>query len=333
MQRRLWAFPVLVLLAASMPAALAEDEWDDYNGRGMTALKDGKYSEAEKLFLSARKEGEKSGARYGHYATSLLNLGQVYDKMDKVAEAEKVYKEALAIYEKSYGASSPEDAKALQGLADTYRHHNKYNEAVPLYQRALKIRDLTGATHPDTAETLNGLGESLRKQGKNFEAVPMFKRSLDIRKETFGSTHSKVAKSLDNLSATYAAMGKYDMALPVYKDLLSARQANNGVEDPRVAQVLEDLAYACSKTDKPKKADGYFKQALAIREKQAKADPAALNTCLKRYAEFLKANDRKDEAAKMEARITGAGGTTAAAGKSTAVAGGAKAAPGKGTTK
>jgi len=319
MQRRLWAFPLLVLLTATVPAALAEDEWEDYNGRGMTALKDGKYGEAEKLLLEARKEGQKNKALYGHYATTLLNLGQLYDKMDKVPESEKAYKEALAIYEKSYGPSSPEDAKALQGLADNYRHHNKFAEAVPLYQRALKIRDLTASTHPDTAETLNGLGESLRKLGKNFEAVPLFKRSLDIRKETFGSTHTKVSKSLDNLSATYAAMGKYDMAVPIYRDLVSARQANYGVEDPKVAQALEDLAYACSKADKPKKATESFAKALAIREKQAKSDPAALNACLKRYAEFLKATDHKDEAAKLEARITGAG-----AAKATPVATGAK---------
>ena len=92
MQRRPWAFSLLVLLAAAMPAALAEDDWEDYNGRGTTALKDGKYAEAEKLFLEASKEGKKNKALYGHYATTLLNLGQVYDKMDKVPESEKAYK-------------------------------------------------------------------------------------------------------------------------------------------------------------------------------------------------------------------------------------------------
>jgi tetratricopeptide (TPR) repeat protein len=292
----------MVLLAAHMPAAIAEDEWDDDNAKGVAALQDGKYQVAEKSFLAARKDSEKSGAKYGHYATTLLNLGQLYDKMDKVPESERAYKEALGIYEKSYGLSSQEDGKALHGLAETYRHHNKYNEALPPFQRALKIRNVLIPTHPDTAETLNGLADVYRHQGKNQEALPLFQRALDIRKEAFGTTSNKTAKSLDNLSATYAALGKYDMAFPIYKDLVSARQSSLGLEDPKVAQALEDLAYAYSKVDKQKKAEAAFKQALAIREKEAKKDPAALAACTKRYAEFLRSAGRKDEAAKLEGK-------------------------------
>jgi tetratricopeptide (TPR) repeat protein len=327
----------MVLLAAYVPAAIAEDEWDEDNARGTTAMQDGKYQEAEKCFQAARKESEKSGSKYGHYATTLLNLGQVYDKMDKVPESEKAYKEALAIYEKSYGPSSVEDGKALHGLAETYRHHNKYQEALPLFQRALKIRNVLIPSAPDTAETLNGLADTYRHQGKNLEALPLLQRSLDIRKEVFGTSHPKVAKSLDNLSSCYAALGKYDMAWPVYKDLLSARQSSYGLDDPKVAQVQEDLAYAYSKVDKAKKADASFKQALAIREKHAKTDPAAYSACVKRYAEFLRSTDRKDEAVKLEAKIGAPAAATKAATPSPAQAPGkpapAKPNPGKTASK
>lgn len=339
MQRRLWVFPLTVLLAATVQAttvqaALAEDEWEENNTKGAAALSDGRYPDAEKLFLAAKKESEKSGAKYGHYATTLLNLGQVYDKMDRVPDSEKAYKEALAVYEKSYGPTTAEDGKALQGLAETYRHHAKYLEAVPLYQRALKIRDVLIPTHPDTADTLNGLAEVFRKLGKNSDALPLFKRALDIRREAFGPTHPKTARALDNLTSTYAAVGKYDMAIPVYKDLLSARESINGVEDPKVAQVLEDMGYACSKTDKLKKADGYFKKALAIRETNAKKDPSAYATCIKRYAEFMRNTDRKDEAAKLEAKLPGgATAKTPAAGAATPTKTAVKQPVGKSSTK
>ncbi len=330
MQRRLWAFPLIVLLATALPPAIADDDWEEDNAKGTTALQDGKYKEAETAFLAAKKDSEKSGAKYGHYATTLLNLGLVYDKLDRVPDSEKAYKEALAIYEKSYGDSSVEDGKALHGLAEAYRHHDKFVQALPLFQRALKIRDKLIPTHPDTAETLNGLGDVYRHQGKNQDALPLFQRAVDIRKEAFGATHPKTAKSLDNLSQTYASLGKYDMAVPTYKDLLSARQSQLGLEDPKVAQVLEDLGYAYSKTDKAKKAETAFKQALAIREKQAKKDPAALSACTKRYAEFLRNTGRKDEAAKLEGKSAApttapapapaAGAKGAAAGKAAAPA-------------
>jgi tetratricopeptide (TPR) repeat protein len=302
MQRRLWAFPLIVLLAGTTLAALADEDWDEDNAKGTAALQDGKYKEAEKAFLAARKDSEKSASKYGHYATTLLNLGQVYDKTGKVQESESAYKEALNIYQKSYGMDSAEDGRALQGLAETFRHHNKYTEALPLFQRALKIRNVLIPTHPDTAETLNGLADVYRHQGKNNDALPLYQRALAIRKEAFGATHPKVAKSLDNLSQTYAALGKYDMAVPIYKDLVSARQTTVGLEDPKVAQALEDLGYAYGKTDKAKKAEISFKQALAIREKQAKQDPAALSACNKRYAEFLRSIGRKDDAAKLDGK-------------------------------
>ncbi len=98
------------------------------------------------------------------------------------------------------------------------------------------------------------------------------------------------------------------MAVPPYKDLLSARQSQYGLDDPKVAQVFEDLGYAYSKTDKAKKAESSFKSALAIREKHAKQDPAALKECTKRYADFLRGAGRKDDADKLE----GKGGAPAA---------------------
>jgi len=309
MKRRLWAFPLTILLATSMQAVLAEDEWEDLNKRGTQALRDDKYQEAEKLFLSARKEAAKSTSRYGHYATTLLNLGLLYDKMDRVQDSERAYKEALAIYEKSYGPSTAEDAKSLHGMAETYRHAKRYNESVPLFQRALKIRDVLIPTAPDTADTLTGLGDVYRKLNKTADALPLLKRALDIRTEVFGPTHPKTARALDYLSSAYASLGKYDMAVPVYKDLLSARQSALGVEDPKVAQVLEDLAFACTKIDKPKKAESSYKQALAIREKNAKADPEALANCIKHYGDFLKSAGREDEAVKLEAGKAAAGKT------------------------
>ena len=316
MQKRLWAFPLLLVLATTFQTALAEDEWEDNNKSGVEALKDGKYKVAEKFFMAAKKDAAKQNTQYGHYATTLLNLGAVYDKTDRIAESEKVYKDALAIYEKSYGAASIEDSRSLQGLGDLYRHHAKYAEAAPIYQRCLKIRDVLIPTAPDTADTLNGLAEVYRKQNKNSDALPLLKRALDIRREAFGATNTKVGKSLDLLSSAYVTAGKYEMAVPIYKDLLSERETTYGIEDPKVAQTLEDLAFACMKSDKPKKAEASYKRALTIREKYSKQDGASLNSCLKQYAVFLKANGRADEAAKMEARAGGKAAPVATAAKS-----------------
>ena len=61
------------------------------------------------------------------------------------------------------------------------RNQGKYDEAEPLYQRALAIREKAlGPDHPDVAESLNNLAELYSNQGKYAEAEPLYKRALAI---------------------------------------------------------------------------------------------------------------------------------------------------------
>jgi tetratricopeptide (TPR) repeat protein len=62
------------------------------------------------------------------------------------------------------------------------------------------------------------------------------------------------------------------------------------------------MATALTQNGKYKKAESRYKRALAIREKNAKADPAALSNCLTGYSALLRKTGLNDEAAKMEAR-------------------------------
>ena len=51
---------------------------------------------------------------------TLYNLGLVYWKQGKYADAEGLYKRALAIREKALGASHPDVAQTLNNLANVY---------------------------------------------------------------------------------------------------------------------------------------------------------------------------------------------------------------------
>jgi tetratricopeptide (TPR) repeat protein len=294
------SFLALALVAAAGSVLAAS--WDDHNKAGLAALHDGNLPTAEQEFLAARKKAEKEGNKYGNYATTLVNLGSVYDKKGKPEESEKNFKEALAIYEKSFGKEAIQDANALEGLADLYRHSKRFAEAIPLYMRTIRIREKISPDHPDLADTINGLADCYRKTGKNADAVPLYTRVLDIRQKALGSNHPRTAKSMENLAAAYAANNKFEMAEPVYEKLVTARESSAGPEDPKVASALEELAMTYSQTGKYKKAASRYKRALAIRESNAKSEPAELSKCLKAYAAFLRKTGLTDEAIKMEAR-------------------------------
>lgn len=91
----------------------------------------------------------------------------------------------------------------------------KYDEAKPLYERALAISEKTlGPDHPDIAIRLNSLASLLytqvssralstsdsviTTQDKYDEAERLYERSFEIRKRTLGAEHRDVAESLNS---------------------------------------------------------------------------------------------------------------------------------------
>ena len=72
-------------------------------------------------------------------ATSLNNLALLYKAQGQYAQAEPLYKRALAIDEKALGPDHPDVAVSLNNLAALYRAMNRDDEAEPLEQRAARI--------------------------------------------------------------------------------------------------------------------------------------------------------------------------------------------------
>jgi tetratricopeptide (TPR) repeat protein len=77
-------------------------------------------------------------------ATALSNLGRLYRDQKRFADAEPLYKRALAIREKVYGADDPSVAAVLRNYAIVERGLNKQAEAKELDDRARKIEAANG---------------------------------------------------------------------------------------------------------------------------------------------------------------------------------------------
>ena len=92
--------------------------------------------------LQAGAGDRREGARRQTTPTwpTLNNLASVYQAQGKYAEAEALYKRALAIREKALGQDHPDVADILNNLAIVYENQGKYAEAEGLYQRALAIK-------------------------------------------------------------------------------------------------------------------------------------------------------------------------------------------------
>ena len=96
-----------------------------------------------------------------------------------------------------------------------------YDQALPLYQRALKIREKAlGPEHPDTSVSLNNLAMLYHSMGAYDQALPLFQRALKIREKVLGPEHPATATSLNNLAGLYEDQGAYAKAVPLHQRAL-----------------------------------------------------------------------------------------------------------------
>ena len=185
-------------LLAALREAEKFGEQDPRLARTLNALGEvyrtqGKYAEAEPLYLRAIAIAEKAlGPEHPPatslnnpehpLATSLNNLALLYGAQGKYAEAEPLYRRALAIREKALGAEHPDVAIAFNNLATLYRAQGKYAQAEPLYRRSLAIKEKAlGPEHPSVATTLENYAALLRKMNRDDEADKLEARAKAIR--------------------------------------------------------------------------------------------------------------------------------------------------------
>ena len=80
-----------------------------------------------------------------------------------------------------------------------------YEKALPLYQRALEIREkVLGPQHPDVATTLNNLAGLYYHTASYEEALPLLERSLKILERKLGSSHPNFKTTEQNIQALKA---------------------------------------------------------------------------------------------------------------------------------
>lgn len=70
---------------------------------------------------------------------SLDNLAWLYYDQDGYAEAEPLFRRALAIWEKVLGPDHPDVARSLKNIAQLYRATNREKEGEELEARAIRI--------------------------------------------------------------------------------------------------------------------------------------------------------------------------------------------------
>lgn len=143
------------------------------------------YDAAERLKLEQEKSGRPQALALSQMSNALRGLGTAHSEQRQYSEAEAYYKRALEIREGLHGPDGMQVAASLNDLALVYRKEGRYDEALPMFERAARIFEATGNRF-DLAVVLNNVGHVRAGQRRDAEAEASFGRALTTTEEAMG---------------------------------------------------------------------------------------------------------------------------------------------------
>jgi len=166
------------------------------------------------------------------------------------------------------GAEHPYTLGSMNNLADAYKKVGRLDEALPLFEEALKLRKVKlGAEHPDTLKSMNNLAMAYRDAARLDEALPLFEEALKLFETKLGAEHPNTLASMENLIGAYLLAKQPEKAFPQFQRLIAAKRAQVGADDAAFAGVLASVCLQLVKHGQFTAAEPYVRECLAIRAK------------------------------------------------------------------
>jgi tetratricopeptide (TPR) repeat protein len=178
-------------------------------------------------------------------AERLAGLGERYVEQHALADAEAVFRGALAIVEATVGPTDPRLAGSMTALADVRSQQGDFTGAETLYRRALSIVEAAyGAADPRVVVPLSNLAGLYRTRERWDDAAPLYLRLAHMFERLLGAEDFHVALMFDYAADIYAAQGRYAEAAEFYGKVLAILEPRLGSDHSIVQQVLAALDHA-----------------------------------------------------------------------------------------
>lgn len=196
----------------------------------------GNLASAENLYQQALEhattDAEKSALWCG--------LGIVYKYAKRYDEAEKLYRDALALV----NPDGPAAASLWHNLGGLDHARRRYASGEPAARRSVRIRvQSLGPDHPTVAADLAALASLLCGQRKYVEAERLYRQALAVFRAVYGEDNFETAVTYNDLGALEAARGNIGKACRYYEKSVAVKRRIFGDGHPEVALTERNLAF------------------------------------------------------------------------------------------
>lgn len=247
----------------------------------------GNYDQAKSLFLSLIDEYRQTYQKHPDLAEFLKQLGMLYLRQGKYADAEKTMKEALAMEEELFGRLHPSFASTLSYLGNLYIQVDRSDEAEPLLQEAVTIcRTTLGNVHSQTSDMLHQLGLHYAVMG-DARSESCFQETLSIRRQLHGSYSQGVAYTVLAEAYRLAKLDRDKEAELLYEEALVIGHKLFGSHHDFVASVMHHLSQLYVKSGRYTEAESLLHHSITIFRDRLGNDNGRLAASLMRLARIL----------------------------------------------
>jgi len=224
----------------------------------------GRLDEAEGLARRTLARAEAAFPEGDHLIAEALNaLGMIHKFQGRHAEAEPLYRRALALAT----ALGDEEAQAtlLHNLGGLHHARGDFAAGEPPARRAVELREAQlGPDHPATAADREAWGALLEGLGRLEEAERAYTSSLATFESHQGPDSLEAASSLAALGSVQHAQGRLDDALASYRRALAIREARLPPQHFDIALTLNNLAMLLDDRGAREEARRLLERSLAI---------------------------------------------------------------------
>ncbi len=185
-------FAIIVLLCWTVGCVpLAQDRVRDYNEDGVYLFQQGEFNGARETFQSALELKPND-------AVLLFNVGQCYDRMDDVANAERYYNECVV--------QAPNHAECRHALAKLLVRTGRKDNATQMVQAWLAREPKLAAAYAEDGWLLHEAGDLPGAQTRLHQALQLDPHDMRAQVE---------------LARVYEAMQRPDRAVALYERVLA----------------------------------------------------------------------------------------------------------------
>lgn len=228
-----------------------------------------------------------------------MMIANAYRELGSDAAAEPLYRAALKLRREVYGSESLAVAQSLDALARVCRVMGNLTEAEPLIEEAWAVYERTVPKgDPYFAQAANSVALIKRSLRKFDEAEKWYLEAISRYVTAFGPESGDVPYAKNNLGALYVTMGRLADAEIQFRDALARSQKLHG-SAPHQDTVLAMSSLAdvlALRGDPDKNAEPLFQESHRLSVQLYGASHFRVAQLLQRYARFLSAEDRGDEA-------------------------------------